>query len=363
MTDTNNLQFDAYNNFIKNPSPQNALNFVISCHKYISITASKWHQPDMTRKDKINEIITEMYLILLEDFSSGKAITCQSAFAYLDSKLRRLVNPARKHFFSDLTDISPTLLSTQNLFTIDKVNMIEEIVRIIRKNVLEDSLNNSGLVPFLFIHIYPKIHWISQLLAEKENSSVDTRYEADAKRLNRFNNQLRKEFNKLVNGDWHDILNWSQTERRHLAWKIISISPKEVELNAAEDLNLVDNWRDNFDIHVHQDLSRLDSAQKVYNSMSKCFSMDNLAVAEERDFCGTSPDILSMLIADYFGENNVVKEDGEEFISFGQCFDNSDSSAEKDLEFIEVANELNKWFGKLLVERNKSFSENKLNWK
>ena len=136
MTDTNNLQFTAYKNFITDPSPQNALEFVISCHKYISITASKWRQPNMTRKDKINEIITEMYLILLEDFSSGKAITCQSAFAYLDSKLKRLINPAKKHFFSSLTDISPILLSTENRFTIEKVNMIEEIVRIIRKNVL-----------------------------------------------------------------------------------------------------------------------------------------------------------------------------------------------------------------------------------
>ena len=362
MTDTNNLQFEAYNNFIKDPSPQNALNFVISCHKYISITASKWHQPNMTRKDKINEIITEMYLILIEDFSSGKAITCQSAFAYLDSKLRRLVNPAKQHFFSSLMEVSPTLLSTQNQFTIDKINLIEEIVRIIRKNVLEDSLNYNGLVPFLFIHIYPKIHWISKLLAEKENTSVELRYEADAKRLNRFNNQLRKEFNKLVNGDWREILNWSQTERRHLAWKIISISPKEIELNAADDLNLIDNWRDNFDIHVHQDISNLDSAKNVYDSMTKCLPKYNLAAETENELWETPQDVISMLISDYYREDGVVKESEEEFESFGQCFDNSTSNAEKDLEFMEAANELNKWFGKLLSERNKRVSANKLKW-
>ena len=362
MTDTNSLQITAYNNFIKDPSPHNALEFVISCHKYITITASKWRQPDMTRKDKINEIITEMYLILIEDFSSGKAITCQSAFAYLDSKLRRLVNPAKKHFFESLTEVSPTLLSGQNLFTIEKVNMIEEIVRIIRKNVLGDSLNNNGLVPFLFIHIYPKIHWISQLLAEKEKISAESRYEADAKRLNRFNNQLRNQFNMLGNGDWREILNWSQTERRHLAWKIISISPKEIELNAADDLNLIDNWRDNFDIHVHQDLSRLDSAKNVYDSMSRCFSKESLAVEEKNEFWGTAPDIISMLISDYFYEERTAKEDEEDFKPLGQCFESSFSDAEKDLEFMGAAQELNKWFGKILTERNKNTSENKINW-
>ncbi len=362
MTDTNTLQFEAYNNFIKDPSPQNALDFVISCHKYICITASKWRQPDMTRKDKINEIITEMYLILIEDFSSGKAISCQSAFAYLDSKLRRLVNPAKKHLFSSLTDVSPTLLSSNNQFTIDKVNMIEEIVRIIRKNVLEDSVNNHGLVPFLFIHIYPKIHWISSILAERENVSAESRYEADAKRLNRFNNQLRNQFNKLTNGDWREILNWSLTERRHLAWKIISISPKEIELNAADDLNMVYNWRDNFDIHAHQDISMLDSALNVYNSMSRCFAKDNLAAAEENDFEETSPDIISLLISDFYADESIVKEDEEGFESIGQCFENSNSNAEKDVEFMEAAQELNKWFGKILTERYKNTSRNKLNW-
>ena len=364
MTETNTLQFEAYNNFIKDPSPQNALDFVISCHKYICVTASKWRQPNMTRKDKINEIITEMYLILIEDFSSGKAIGCQSAFAYLDSKLRRLVYPAKKYFFSSLTDISPTLLTSNNPFTIDKINMIEEIVRIIRKNLFKDSLSNNGLVPFLFIHIYPKIHWISRILAEKENTSAESRYDADAKRLNRFNNQLRNQFNKLANGDWRDILNWSLTERRHLAWKIISISPKEVELNAADDLNLVYNWRDNFDIHAHQEISNLDSALNVYSSMSRCFLKENpdFVAEEENDFWGTSPDVISMLISDFYADESVIKEDEEEFESVSQNFDNSTSNAANDLEFMEAAQELNKWFGKLLAEHNKNISRYKLNW-
>ena len=361
MTETSDYQKDSYNKFIKNPSPKNALDFVLSCHKYITIMASKWHQPNMTRKNKINEIIAEMYLILLEDFCSGKAISCQSAFAYLNSKLRRLTNPAKQHFFSDLTEISPTILSTENQFTYEKINMINEIVKIIRKNVLTDSFNNNGLVPFLFIHIYPKIHWISQMIAEKENVSPETRYEADAKRLKRFNNQLRIEFNLLANGDWREILNWSQSERRHLAWKIINISPKEVELNAADDLNLLENWRESFDIHVHQDLKKLNTAQNVYKSMSRCWPKDALMAAEESEFWGESQDIISLLITDYYDEETLIKEDAEKNSYFDSNTE-SFSSVEHDLEFMEVAQELNKWFGKLLAEQNKRIAENKLNW-
>ena len=358
MPETTETQFEAYNNFIKNPSPENALDFVISCHKYISITASKWRHTDLTRKDKINEIITEMYLILFEDFSSGKAITCKSAFAYIDSKLKPLMNPPKKYYFSSLSEVSPVRLSVKNQFTFEKVNMIKEIVRIIRKAVLEDSFNNNGFVPFLFIHIYPKIHWISELLAEKENVPVESRYEADAKRLNRFNNKLRKQFDKLSNGDWKEILNWNQTERRHLAWKIIGISPEEVGLDAAKDLTLMDKWRDSFNIRCHQDLNNLSSAQNVYNSMSKCFSNGDMIAAEESEFWGTPPDIISLLIADYYDNTYIVKENEEEYKSF----ENSSSSAEDDLEFMEVAKELNKWFCKLFAERNKQTAENRLNW-
>ena len=54
MAGNTTTQFNAYNNYINDPSPENALEFVISCHNYISVLASKWHQPNMTRKVKIN---------------------------------------------------------------------------------------------------------------------------------------------------------------------------------------------------------------------------------------------------------------------------------------------------------------------
>ena len=180
-------------------------------------------------------------------------------------------------------------------------------------------------------------------MAERENVSVESRYEADAKRLNRFNNQLRNQFNKLTNGDWREILNWSLTERRHLAWKIISISPKEIELNAADEI--ID--------YINKDMSKINNIE-----------IDNISsyTRKENDFEETSPDIISMLISDYYAVENVVNEDEEDFESLGQCFENSTSNAEKDVEFMEAAQELNKWFGKILTERYKNTSRNKLNW-
>lgn len=354
MAGNTTTQFNAYNNYINEPSPENALEFVISCHNYISVLASKWHQPNMTRKVKINEIISEMYLILLEDFSSGKAITCQSAFAYLDSKLRRLVNPAKPHFFSDIDEVSPNLFSSIDSMTFEKVSMIKEIVTIIRRNLLEESYDNTGLVIFLFIHIYPKIHWISELFAKKENIPVENRYEADAKRIKRFNNNLRIQFNNLSNGDWREILNWNHAERSHLAWKIINICPEEVDSETSDYLTKVDNWRENFDAHSLQNLENLDLAEKVYKSMANNFSKtkSDMKVAEESAFWGNPTDILSMLIGDYYNEKMLVEESSKDFKSLNIFDEYSDTDLESDREFMEVAMKLNKWFSKLMEKKS-----------
>ena len=345
----NTAQLTAYTNFINDPSPKNALNFVISCHNYITVLASKWRQPNMTRKVKINEIISEMYLILLEDFSSKKAITCQSAFAYLDSKLKRLVNPAKQHFFSSIDEVSPDSFSSIDSFTYEKINMTKEIVKIIRKKLVEETFDDTGLVLFLFIHIYPKIHWISELLAKKENSSVEIRYEADVKRIKRFNNSLRVRFNSLTYGNWRDVMNWNHAERSHLAWKIISICPEEVDSNTADFLASIENWRETFDINNPQNLDNLKLAEKVYKSMVEVSSKDTREqmVAEETDFWGNPTDIISMLIGDFYSEKLHLEEPINDSKSLSIISDFSEIEAESDKEFMEVATELSKWFGKL----------------
>lgn len=364
MSDITNAQLVAYNNFIKTPNPQNALDFVVSCYKYISILAAKWHQANMTRKAKINEIISEMYLILLEDFSTGKAITYKSAFSYLDSKLRRLVDPARKHFFSDIEEISPNAFSQNDRFTFEKVSMTTEIVKTIRSCVLEEFWNNNGLVSFLFIHIFPQIKWISELLAKKDNLSIEDRYEADAKRLNRFNNRLRSKFNYLSSGDWKDIINWSLPERRHLAWKIICISPEEVDTETSEYLASIENWRENFDTNVSQSLENLEIAEKVYKSMHECFpkNINENMVAEENNIWSNRQNIILDLIGDFYKKENMVRESECDYSFENYSHYELQENVEKDLEFMEVAQELGNWFGKLLSERNKNIVKNSLTW-
>ena len=189
----------------------------------------------MTRKSKIYEIMAEMYLILLEDFSAGKAVLFNSALAYLDMKLKRLVFPSRKNVFMDVDSINPAVMSTTDCFTFEKLAMVDEIVDVVRDNLFNNYDNQDGIIPFLFIHIYPKVKWISELIAAKQRLDVNARYASDLKRIERFNTNLRKDFNNLNSGNWKDIFNWSQSERSHLAWKIINISPAEIPASESDD--------------------------------------------------------------------------------------------------------------------------------
>lgn len=364
MSDYTQSQFKAYNNFIKFPSSKSAFEFVVSCHNYICVLASKWHQPNMTRKVKINEIITEMFLILLEDFSTEKAITCKSAFAYLDSKLKSLIYPAKNHFLSDITEVDFNNISLSKHFSFEKVKMTEEIVKIIRQNVLEYSFNKNSLAIFLFIHIYPKIHWISEIMAKRENIPVEQRYETDVKRINRFNYKLRKDFENLPSGNWHEILDWSPSEKRHLAWKIINISPTEVEFDVVDYLPLIDNWRETFKSHDPKNYDNIIVAEKVYKSMADNLfkNESSLMVAEETYSFGNQQNIIYQLIGDFFNEEERVNESVKDFKLYDNLSDSLASNAEEDIEFMEIANELSGWFGKLLTERNKSTTAKNTKW-
>lgn len=353
------IQIMAYEAFVKAPSAKTAYDFIISCHKYIGIAASKWIKSGLDRRTRINEIITEMLLILLEDFSSDKAVVPKAAFAYLDIKLKRLVNPGRRRIFMDIDSIKPSKLSEENNFTFEKIDMVKQIVQVVRGSIFSGYGKNTGLVPFLFIHIYPKIHWISELLAAKDNDLAQKRYEADAKRLNRFNAKLRKKFDSLDSGDWRDIIHWSQTERRHLAWKIINISPTEIDSNVFNELEVIENWRENFDVHSQQKVDLLISAEKIYQSMANNFIQKEKSffVEEEAEEWGSASDVISLLIGEASTEIKV-----EESVKTYKDLNNNPDSPEIDLEFMEVAQELSKWFGNLLSQRNKKAVEKTLNW-
>ena len=134
-----------------------------------------------------------------------------------------------------------------------------------------------------------------------------------------------------------------------------------MDSNAADYLAPLDNWRENFDIHSPQNLNNLAIAEKVYKSMTEAFQKTNfnLKVAEKTDFWGKSTDIISMLIGDFYKEKIMFEESVSDFSLYDTP---PEKNAESDSEFIEIANELNKWFGKLLSERNKRAVQNTLNW-
>ena len=200
-------------------------------------------------------------------------------------------------------------------------------------------------------------------MAKKGNTSVESRYEADAKRINRFNAKLRNDFEQLSSGNWHEILDWSHSERRHLAWKIIDISPTEVEANVADCLSTINNWRDTFNIHNPKNFDNLPIAEKVYKSMASIFpKYDKLNVAEEKDFWGKSPDIINQIIGDFYNKDYSLNESISDYTIFDYLSDNSETKIDDDSEFIEIAKELSNWFDKLLTERNKSLEKN-LKWK
>lgn len=352
-----NEQLLAYESFTRENSPENALRFILSCYKYIVIKAFKWRLPGVRRRDKIFDIMAEMYLVLLEDFCGCKSEACKSALAYLDLKIKRLINPGRKHIFSDIDEVLPESFSTVDSLTYEKLSMIDEIVSAVRRLCVLNCDSNNGLVPFLFIHIFPQIRWISEIMASKEKIAAEQRYEADVKRIKRFNAKLRESFNFIKSGDWREILNWGTLERRHLAYKITTISPKEIFADTTDDLEKLDNWRDNFDVSQKQDCEKLGNAEKVLLSMNRHFSEkgDANVVSEEALPWGTVPDILSMLLGKVVVDKGFVTEEAGGYAGFG-------NNPESDSEFMEVASELNKWFGNMLAERNKRALENRLNW-
>ena len=352
----NDAQVLAYNNFIKSPSAKTAMLFVLASGKYIGILASKWREASMNRKSKIYEIMAEMYLILLEDFCAGKAVMYNSALAYLDMKLKRLIYPSKKNVFIDIDSINTSNMATTDTFTYEKLVMVDEIVNVVRCNLFNNYDNEDGLIPFLFIHIYPKVRWISELIAAKQNTDAKVRYGADAKRIERFNTNLRKDFNNLASGDWKEVLNWSKGERSHLAWKIINISPAEIPAYEADELIALENWRENFHTDAEENITKLSCAENIFNSMNR-YAPKKMAVAEEAAEWGKPVDILSMLIGNVIDDNFCVRE--KEMPFDDSAFDDYDP--EKDPEFMECALELSQWFGNMLEKRNKKAPENRLN--
>ncbi|NLM16312.1 MAG: hypothetical protein GX221_01155 [Candidatus Riflebacteria bacterium] len=327
------LQEKAFAEYLVNPAASKAFDFVKTLQGYIASKAAKWQAVDMAFQDKVKEIITEILLILLEDFTAKKAPSVDAAFVYIDKKLRRLVMPyKRKEILIPAFDESLSCQSSPSpLFTYARLNSVEKIKKSARINLCSLGKLEQSLPVFLFLHVYPDIASISRIIALGEETDPSMAFERDRKRVYRFNKALRDDLQKRENIFSYDLQEWSLPERRHLAWRIIDIAPTELAFSETvlQSLAVLYDWRDSFpEIEVKDKAAALvyiRAAKEIFSLMRDFYSIEfyddkerpeeDWAVAEEGrirwDDGDLATDFLDLLMLNKFipfVESHLVQE-------------------------------------------------------
>ena len=282
--------------FLENPTPQTALALISSCKSFVLRQAVEWKNCKLGIKEKIQELMAEMFLILLEDFNPEQIKQPASALSYLKLKLRRLTRISKnKPVAFSFADEKPD--SGRINFTPLRLELTDEIIKVIRQTLANQTKEKAGLLEFLFIHIYPEVAWASRLIAQAYDQNPDKRHAADKKRHQKFNLELQNSFKNLKNGNWQDIRDWSAGERSHLAWRIIDISPRETGLKFSEELEKLSQFRENFSKKAQFSTSQLEPAEKVFIALqSNWSSIPQKIAAEPAATYGETPDLIAMLV-------------------------------------------------------------------
>lgn len=340
--------------FIANPGPDTALSLINSMKGLIINLATAWHLKNVSQAEKMRELMSEMLLILLEDFSPERASGAGSIVSYLKMKLKRLTHPAmrRETPFGGAFDMGE--LGRCN-FSGLRLQLADEICAAVRRCLLGISDPATGLLEFLFIHVYPELNWASRLIAGQSNIDAITALNADKKRHSRFNNLLRAELQNLNSGELHDIGEWSGGERSHLAWRIIGISINEIEAEDQKSLAEIDHWRETIDRRQPQPVEKLAFAQKVLASMKNVIRNKQLQLiaAEEAEPYGEVEDIIVQLIGRR-SETDFAKEESTQWNS-----ETGLSETVSDKDFAATAAEVCAWLEKLTSERSSKTGKNK----
>ncbi len=339
----------AVNSFLARPNAENALQFINSNKKMIINMARAWYCRHISLEEKI---MSELLLILLEDFSADKVKHPHALLSFLYMKIRRLTHNQRRFEMAFGSSADMSELGRCN-FCAMRLDLVEEIFQTVRRCILQAVDPGTGLLEFLFIHVYPEVNWASRLLAQESGLDEITRLNADKKRHARFNSLLHSELKKLKSGEFHEIKEWSGGERSHLAWRLISISPEELDATGIESLEFLEHWRETIDRRQPQLVSNLVLARKVYSSMRKCSVSEisvNHGMAEEAEIYGEQPDIILQLLG-HVSERNQVRESEESWESNQNV--NIDQSTE--MLFAKVASEVCQWFS--AVEKTKSIDK------
>ncbi len=330
--------------FIKKPSAENSFKIIKNCKAFIIGQVSKWKNPDLSPQDKIKELMSEMFLVLMEDFSAERLNNPKGLLSYLKLKMRRLTRPYMQKsvsfgLSSDFEDLG------RCNFNASRHDLMMEVVECVRASIKSESKPEVAYLEFLFIHVFPELAWISRFAAKQKNEELSKRIEKDKKRHQAFNNSLRHNLCNLNHGHWQEILDWSPGERNHLAWKISEISPKDVSPGIEDRLKKLDDWRSSFCPSDEQSIENFKNAYEILKAM-KQVPNDKFTymAAENAATYGEGENILNQLLAPL--SLKVASEAVMEGNANYETKDNLDGAFEKAKEEIES------WLAEFLKEKN-----------
>ncbi|HOT28545.1 MAG TPA: hypothetical protein PLU72_10165 [Candidatus Ozemobacteraceae bacterium] len=219
---------------------------------FVMDQARFWQRSSLTFTDRCREILTELFLILIEDIRVEKVNRPESVLSYLNLRLRRLTRPAQSRTTPfGLADDLPD--SGRCGFTPLRLEIVRELAECTRSALVNDPHEATRLLEFLFIHIAPDLASASRFLAVAAGAEAESRIEADKKRHQAFTRQLRSRFESMKSGDWRDVSNWSGGERSHLAWRLISFTRHERSTMGELLAAALEEWRDDQQPYRHEE--------------------------------------------------------------------------------------------------------------
>jgi len=214
-----------------------------ACGPFVLDQARLWQRSRMPFVDRCREILTEIFLILLENVRPDRAARPASVLSYLSLRLRRITRPypSKSTPFGLAGDLPDRGRCD---FTPMRLDLVRDLTECTRSALLNDPHETTRNIEFLFIHIAPDLAAASRFLAIAAGTNPEARVEADKKRHQAFTRQLRRQFEALQSGDWRDVANWSGGERSHLAWRLISFTRFEQSKLGDPLAAALESWRD-----------------------------------------------------------------------------------------------------------------------
>jgi len=343
----------ALNVFTRKPAADSAFRLINSCRDFICRQAMRWREPALSLSDKMREIMSEMLLILLEDFDPARMTHPNSVLAYIQTKIMRLTRPDFKRRLV-LLDNCDELESGRCNFSPERLRLADEIFVILRRSLLSWHDYETARLEFLFIHVYPEIRWISRLTGNNSGEDENTRIERDKKRHQSFNRNLRNELAGLQNGSFNEIMNWSSGERSHLAWRLINIAPAEISSELESDRQKLAEWRENIDRRQPQPSANLVLAERLLKDMKTIRMSQISCAAEEAAPYGEEPDTLLQLLGHPIETQHVA----EDSTSWDDTTVTMSDSVSTEL-FEKVAGEVSNWLENLTPDKKAAEIKNK----